>query len=75
MVWTSSVVIDAAFWSVWVELAMHFEGGGVLVFSWMVAAIRLELLELGGEVTRLGLVSAGLRLGEFLTVFGDMNFD
>ena len=54
---------------------MHFKGGGVLVFSRMVAAIRFELFELGGEVTRLGLVSAGLRLREFLTVFGDMDFD
>lgn len=54
---------------------MHLKGGWILVLSGMVTAIRLELLELGGEVTRLGLVSAGLRLGEFLTVFGDMNFD
>ena len=54
---------------------MHLKGGWILVLSGMVAAIRLELLELGGEVTRLGLVSAGLRLGEFLTVFGDVGFD
>ena len=54
---------------------MHFEGGGVLVFPRVVALIRLELLKLGGVVTCLGLVSAGLRFGQFLTVFGDMNFD
>ena len=54
---------------------MHLEGGGVLVLLGMVAAIRLESLKLGGVVTRLGLITAGLSLGQFLTVFGDVGFD
>jgi len=54
---------------------MDLEGGGVLVLPWMVAAIGFEPFELGGEVTRLGQVSTGFRLGQFLTVFGDVGFD
>ena len=54
---------------------MHLEGCWVLVFSGMVAAIGLEPLKLGGVVTGLGLISAGLSLGQFLTVFGDVGFD
>jgi len=54
---------------------MHFEGGGVLVFPGMMAPLRLETLELGGVMTRLCLIPAGFRLGQFLTVFGDVGFD
>ena len=45
------------------------------MLSGMVALVRLESLKLGGVVTRLGLITAGLRLGQFLTVFGDVGFD
>ena len=54
---------------------MHLEGGGVLVLSGMVALVCLESLKLGGVVTHLGLITAGLSLGQFLTVFGDVGFD
>ena len=54
---------------------MHLEGGRKIVFAGMMAAIRHEPLEFGGVITRLGLVSAGFRLGQFLTVFGDVGFD
>ena len=54
---------------------MHLERGGILVFSGMVAAVCLEPFKLGGVVTRLGLITAGLSLGQFHTVFGDVGFD
>ena len=50
-------------------------GGGVLVLSGMVALVCLESLKLGGVVTRLSLITDGLSLGQFLTVFGDVSFD
>ena len=71
----ASVVIDAAFRSIGVQVAMHLEGGGVLVLSGMVALVCLESLKLGGVVTRLSLITDGLSLGQFLTVFGDVGFD
>jgi len=45
------------------------------VFPGMVALVCLESLKLGGVVTHLGLITAGLSLGQFLTVFGDVGFD
>ena len=54
---------------------MQFEGGGIVVFLGVVRAIRLQALELGRVVTSLGLISAGLRLGQFLAVFRDVGFD
>ena len=71
----SSVVIDAAFRSFGVQVAMHLEGGGVFVFPRMVVLIRHEPLELSGVVTHLGLISAGLRFCQFLAVFGDVGLN
>ena len=54
---------------------MDLEGRRVLVLSGMVAFVCLETLQLGGIVTRLRIIAAGLSLGQFLTVFGDVGFD
>ena len=70
-----SVVIDATFRGVRVEIAMHFQRGWILVIIWVVAAIGLEPLQFRGVMPCLGLVTAGLGFGQFLTVLGNVGFD
>ena len=70
-----SVVIDATFRGVRVEIAMHFQRGWILVIIWVVAAIGLEPLQFRGVMPCLGLVTAGLGFGQFFTVLGDVGFD
>ena len=45
------------------------------MFTWVVAAIRLQVFELGGVVTNLGLIAAGFGPSQFLPVFSDVRFD
>ena len=45
------------------------------MLTWVVAAIRLQLFELGCVVTNLGPIAAGCGLGQFLTVLGNVRFD
>jgi len=54
---------------------MELKRGGILVLTWVVAAIRLQLFELGCVVTNLGPIAAGCGLGQFLTVLGNVRFD
>lgn len=54
---------------------MHFQRGWILVIIGMMVAVGLETLQLRGVMACLGLITAGLGSGQFLTVLGDVRFD
>ena len=70
-----SVVMNATFQRIWIEIAVKLQCGGILVLAGVMALMRLQLLQLSSVMTRFGLVAIGFRFGQLLPILGDVRFD